>query len=517
MLPRSKFSLLTAISLLGIVSACGAPEDHGAHGTTREGAPASVPAPNLADKFGKAFQDPVADFSDTLPEGAGDGLNVYGTSEESRYFLYKPGYDTLWNSMVIRPERVGTVDWYVDQIQKNKARYVGVQNTTGVPWFWTGITHALEAGLDFGSHLHNGDPLSARTTHVPAGRPVTGTPPFTWEFSATDAISMKGYNAWRDWNLASMLSYAFERYNGFGYRSSSININSPYLWSFSNHYSRGKYTYDGYYDPNAVSQQAGALVILKRGIERGLWALAGASSGAQDQVRADATPALSRTLASGVSAPRDVALLQMRLSSYGFYAGAFDGAYSAATIAAVKAFQAFWGLSSDGVVGNVTWARLWPSVAEVGWLKAWRFGSEIGLHGMAGGRCLFKVQAREVPALRAFMAATTGAAAMTYGGEAEKSSLPNACPDARAVYDVTNRKIVAPTPPGNSPVSSGTTVTWHKLHKGAADAWHLNGFNGGTYVTMLSTKVKADVIKYLDTHTRAFNVLGALDTEVPVR
>jgi len=41
-------------------------------------------------------------------------------------------------------------------------------------------------------------------------------------------------------------------------------VKSPYLWSFSNHYLKGKYVADGKWDPNAVSQQAGAMVILRR-------------------------------------------------------------------------------------------------------------------------------------------------------------------------------------------------------------------------------------------------------------
>ena len=45
--------------------------------------------------------------------------------------------------------------------------------------------------LDFNRHLHNGDPLSSRTTHIPQNRPVKGKPPFTWEESTIDVLKHK--------------------------------------------------------------------------------------------------------------------------------------------------------------------------------------------------------------------------------------------------------------------------------------------------------------------------------------
>jgi lysozyme family protein len=56
--------------------------------------------------------------------------------------------------------------------------------------------------------------------------------------------------------------YRLEAYNGFGYRRKGVP--SPYLWSFCNLYERGKYVADGQYDPNAVSKQCGAGVMLKK-------------------------------------------------------------------------------------------------------------------------------------------------------------------------------------------------------------------------------------------------------------
>jgi len=127
----------------------------------------------------------------------------------------------------------------------------------------------MEGSLNFNTHLHNGDPLTHRTNHVPANRPLTGNPPFTWEDSAVDALSMRNLNKVTDWSLPSLL-YHMEAYNGFGYRSQDPPINSPYLWSYSNNYGAGKFVADGKYDPDAVSKQCGAAVILHQMVAQGI-------------------------------------------------------------------------------------------------------------------------------------------------------------------------------------------------------------------------------------------------------
>ena len=172
-------------------------------------------------------------------------------------------YELLYESCLVRPSRRAAVDALVQRISANRARYDKVGKAVGVPWYVVGIIHSLEAGGDFSRHLHNGDPLTARTTHVPAGRPPNGKPPFTWEQSAIDALRLRRMDRWRDWSVAGTL-YELEGYNGFGYRDHHPDVPSPYLWSFSNHYTRGKYVADGRFSATAVSQQCGAALLLKR-------------------------------------------------------------------------------------------------------------------------------------------------------------------------------------------------------------------------------------------------------------
>ena len=173
-------------------------------------------------------------------------------------------YELLYESCLVRPNRRAAVDQLVAaDHQDSRPRYEKVGKALGIPWYVVGIIHSLEASGNFTRHLHNGDPLTARTTHVPAGRPKTGKPPFTWEQSAIDALRGQGLAAWKDWSVPGTL-FQLEGYNGFGYRDHHPTVPSPYLWSFSNHYTRGKYVADGHFSPTAVSQQCGAALLLKR-------------------------------------------------------------------------------------------------------------------------------------------------------------------------------------------------------------------------------------------------------------
>lgn len=171
-------------------------------------------------------------------------------------------YASLYATMAIVPSRLASVDAVARRIAANEDRYRGVADPAGVPWYLLGIVQSLEGG-GFAGHLHNGDSLNARTINTPAGRPTAGSPPFTWEESARDAIASRGWSAATDWSVPGIL-FELERYNGFGYRP--YGIATPYLWSFTNHYSRGKFVSDGarHFDPNAVSAQAGGAAVLRR-------------------------------------------------------------------------------------------------------------------------------------------------------------------------------------------------------------------------------------------------------------
>lgn len=177
-------------------------------------------------------------------------------------------YQDLFDSCIIRPENAKEADNIVSRIGPNRNRYAAVGDPLGIPWYFVGIVHNMEASLNFKTHLHNGDSLTRRTVQVPPGRPKTGNPPFTWEESATDALQLEGLQQWTDWEIPGIL-YKLEAYNGFGYRTRHPEVLTPYLWSFSNHYVQGKFVADGTWSPTAKSKQCGAAVILRRMAETG--------------------------------------------------------------------------------------------------------------------------------------------------------------------------------------------------------------------------------------------------------
>ncbi len=163
-----------------------------------------------------------------------------------------------------------------------QGRYQALEATTGVPWWFMGVLHLMESSCDFRTHLYNGDPLTARTVNVPAGRPVAGEPPFTWEASATDAFESHGWlldsvhrlpDGQPDWTLPTVL-WRLEAWNGFGYRLHGVR--TPYLWAASILEQPGRYVADGSWDPTAWSKQVGAAVVLKEMVTRGLASVAGA-------------------------------------------------------------------------------------------------------------------------------------------------------------------------------------------------------------------------------------------------
>lgn len=179
----------------------------------------------------------------------------------------RPEYQRLWDAVQIKPGREADLDAIIARIVAGRARYGIASEKSGVPWHFIAVVHSLEGSGNWNTHLHNGDSLKRRTVNEPKGRPVTGSPPFTWEDSAADALAQKGLSKATDWSIPGLL-YQLERYNGWGYRLYHAATLSPYLWSFSNHYARGKYVADGKWSSTAVSAQAGAAVLLRRMFDR---------------------------------------------------------------------------------------------------------------------------------------------------------------------------------------------------------------------------------------------------------
>lgn len=172
----------------------------------------------------------------------------------------EPGLEAIYQGLKVEYRAV------LASIRANQAKYEAVSKAVGgaIPWDFIAMIHNLECGLSFNKHLHNGDPLTRRTVLVPAGRPTAGNPPFSFEESAVDALTMPGkrFNLETDWTLPATL-FRLESYNGLGHLKYHTNVKSPYLWSGCQHYSRGKYIADGKWSDSAVSKQLGCALILR--------------------------------------------------------------------------------------------------------------------------------------------------------------------------------------------------------------------------------------------------------------
>lgn len=182
-------------------------------------------------------------------------------------------YEYLWSLCEIRPTLRHWTTLAASTAILSKHRYKTIEESTGVPWFFVACIHMRESFFNFRNHLHNGDSLAFRTHNVPSGRPVKGKPPFTFEESTIDALDYMGFSGLRDWSMTNIF-YRLEKYNGHGYRyrnipSTTPKFASPYLYSGTQFYEKGKYRSDGIFEADTVDSQVGAMAFFKALTEQG--------------------------------------------------------------------------------------------------------------------------------------------------------------------------------------------------------------------------------------------------------
>lgn len=178
-------------------------------------------------------------------------------------------YDTRWRAMIVLPDRMAAADAIARRMASREARYRAVTDPMGAPWYWLAAVHELEHSGRFTTSMIVTDPID-----VPPGEPIpdSNISDAQWDDTARDLLRSRGLSSlrsstsWTDWSLAG-LAYQWERFSGFGYRSHDVP--TPYLWSFSNQYTTGKFIRAGVFSPTTTSQQAGALVLLRRLIDLG--------------------------------------------------------------------------------------------------------------------------------------------------------------------------------------------------------------------------------------------------------
>lgn len=196
------------------------------------------------------------------PEPRNGWLGVSTTPAGIRWQLgNRRDYRRLWISLHVTSRFTAELNEAVARMLANADRYAAFAKSYNkrMPWWVVAALHEMECAGEFSAHLHNGDSLEARTVNEPKGRPHKGTPPFEWEESAADALDEKNWSDFQDWTLCDVFFRA-ENYNGYIYPAKGIN--TPYLWSGTNHYTKGKFKRDHVFDPNLVSKQPGIAALL---------------------------------------------------------------------------------------------------------------------------------------------------------------------------------------------------------------------------------------------------------------
>jgi lysozyme family protein len=179
-----------------------------------------------------------------------------------------------FSKMKIRPQYADDVQAMAKKALSYKdSHYIPVQKATGVPWYVVACADALEGNFGHEKYLGNGEPLSRKTQKVPKGRgpflDKNGKP--SWLVGAIDSMTYgTRYYPVKDFDgSVGYVLYFLEMHNGPGYYNKGKP--SPYLWSYSDQYSKGKFIekkdkqgkHRSYYDPNLVSRQTGAACLLK--------------------------------------------------------------------------------------------------------------------------------------------------------------------------------------------------------------------------------------------------------------
>ena len=189
--------------------------------------------------------------------------------------MYKYMKDLLDNVIKISEDFDKEINEFKEAYIKNKSTYEDLAEKTGVPPELIAIIHYREGTTDylngtFNVYLHNGETLGSPTVNYPPGKLF-----YNFESAAKDALkgqqdTINKYNLTADSkDIAAMLCFA-ETYNGLGYYKKGLV--SPYIFSGTNNYEKGKYVEvekkdgsgktESVYNANLVDKQVGTYLLL---------------------------------------------------------------------------------------------------------------------------------------------------------------------------------------------------------------------------------------------------------------
>ena len=170
-------------------------------------------------------------------------------------------YQSLWDHMTIKEGHRSEIRLAIKRIAAYVDLYKEAERYTGVDWRITAILHYMESGCDVRRQILNGEYITRKTKKVPKGYGP-------WEGFAESCVDAYKRHPFHKGMTVAEVLYRMERFNGLGYIRKGIH--SPYLWSYSNHYTSGKYIekkilfkWVSLYKKNLVSRQIGAAILLK--------------------------------------------------------------------------------------------------------------------------------------------------------------------------------------------------------------------------------------------------------------
>ncbi|HLL28599.1 MAG TPA: peptidoglycan-binding protein [Xanthobacteraceae bacterium] len=267
-----------------------------------------------------------------------------------------PQYAKWFDSMHVT--RKSEIERTADRLIKLIPIYKDVEAETGVPAVWLAPINERESSSNFSTYLGNGDPLSRKTIHVPAGRgPFFGER--AWRDGACDALHLDHIDRVKDtigWTVESKM-YEDELWNGFGPRFRGRV--TGYLMAGTDIYTGGKYIADGVWSPSAIDTQLGTVPMYCALVERDP-SLALPRYGVM--VKSD-TPSVPDSRPDFI---RDASILQADLNK--LVPGEnliIDGSIGRMTRLAIKHFQEKHGLDVDGIVGDETTRAIQSALQEL--------------------------------------------------------------------------------------------------------------------------------------------------------
>lgn len=168
-------------------------------------------------------------------------------------------YSTAWDAMQVPSQADAAVQAQAERLYGYKDRYTVSEANTGVPWWMLAAMHYRQLDCDFTRTILNGDRIDQATEHFPAG---VG-PWSDWESSANFALIFDGLDTIGEgaWTIERVL-YQLEAYDEWGYWRRGFV--SPFLFAFTDQYTRGRIVTSGEFFAATVDAQIGCAPLIAR-------------------------------------------------------------------------------------------------------------------------------------------------------------------------------------------------------------------------------------------------------------